>query len=240
MNKTEKQTPNPQLQKTPVSGSRFVPMLFSTDMVQAILNGTKTETRRIVKFKEAYTYTVNGKFKEPTIQKLDNSQKSKVDVGDIIWVRETFSNELWTVDVNFYEEIKTIYKASDYKKILHDMNCDHTNFIKWKPSLFMPKDACRLFLKCTSLRVQRLQDIDEQSSINEGIENLSADEYNVNLFRNYLRSDNEINYKDFTTTNPIASYQTLWQKINGKDSWDLNPYVFVYKFERIERPHDFR
>ena len=228
MNKTEKQTLDPQLQKTPVSGSRFVPMLFSTKMVQAILNGTKTETRRLVTFKKAYTYMLGCRFREPEIQTLENSNKSKVNVGDVIWVRETFCNDergsKSGIDDCYY------YRA--------DMPNNKIWSGSWKPSLFMPKVACRIFLKCVSVHVERLQDIDEESAINEGIENLSNDEFKVNLFRNYLRSDKEINYQDFTTDNPIFSYQTLWQKINGKDSWDLNPFVWVYKFERIERPHD--
>lgn len=237
MNELNKQTPDPQLLQNLVSGSRFVPMFFYTGMVQAILNGTKTETRRPINLPTTSFYhgnTLNDKFIACFFENNKDEnyflKKPKLYKNDIIWVRETFCNDergsKSGIDDCYY------YKA--------DMLSDKIWAGFWSPSIHMPKKACRIFLKVVSVHVERLQDIDEQSAINEGIENLSADEFKVNLFRNYLRSDNEINYKDFTTTNPIASYQTLWQKINGKDSWDLNPYVFVYKFERIERPHDFR
>ena len=237
MNKTEKQDQDPQLQKTPFSESRFVPMLFSSDMVQAILNGTKTETRRKIDVYNSLDYLgfiigdssrtnhiAFGNRKTSTTEKV---LKLKANVGDVIWVRETFVKYDVVGKNGIETEIE--YKADE-----------PAAKFKWKPSLFMPKIACRIFLKCVSVHVEKLHYIDEQGAINEGIENLSADEFKVNLFRNYLRSEKEINYQDFTTDNPILSYQTLWQKINGKDSWDLNPYVFVYKFERIERPYDFR
>ena len=223
---------NPRLRKTDVSGSRFVPMLFSTDMVQAILNGTKTETRRKIDIDNSLefmgveignNYRKNhiafGKKNISTIEKLI---KQKVNVGDIIWVRETFCNDergsKSGIDDCYY------YKA--------DMTDDKIWAGFWKPSLFMPKVAARIFLKLVSVHVERLNDIDQKSAINEGIiQNSDAKE---GWYKNYLFKNPNINML------PKKSYMTLWQKINGKDSWDLNPFVWVYKFERTERPHDFR
>ena len=226
MNKTKKQTLNPQLENTPVSGSRFVPMLFSTEMVQAILNSTKTETRRIVKFKKAYTYTLKSRFEKPEIQTLNNSQKPKVNVGDVIWVRETFNSN--------YNNTGFIYKA-DYKEPAKNKQF-------WKASLFMPKVASRMFLKVVSVHIERLQDIDEQSAINEGIEDFHLNTtFKGYCWKNYLfevKKHGKICNAHISNT-PIESYMTLWQKINGKDSHELNPFVWVYKFERIERPYDF-
>jgi hypothetical protein len=114
--------------------------------------------------------------------------------------------------------------------------------MKWKPSLFMPKEACRIFLKCTSVRIERLHDITEQGAINEGIENFFLDDVTTaTAYRNYMTT-----YKDLqkyhwshVANDAVESYMTLWQKINGKESWDENPHVWVYKFERVERPDDF-
>ena len=209
---------NPRLRKTDVSGSRFVPMLFSTEMVQAILNGTKTETRRILTKED---WLNKSHINKPTI--TDNGKMAhfgdfagrvgKVSIGDIIWVRETFINQADAV----------YYKADNIETAKH---------YKWKPSLFMPKYACRIFLKCVSVNVERLQDIDEKSAINEGIiQNYDAKE---GWYKNYLFKNPNI------IMLPKKSYMTLWQKINGKNSWEVNPFVWVYKFERTERPHDFR
>jgi hypothetical protein len=219
---------------------KFKPMLFSTPMVQALLNGTKTETRRIKGLEtinenpNVWIYAGIDKENDNAhfMKMIDNSENPLeyykevipyCHVGDIIWVRETF-NTNWN-NTGF------IYKAN------FENPTKNKQF--WKPSLFMPKDACRIFLKCTSVHVERLQNIDEQDAINEGVENLSTKEFKFNLFKNYLSNDKETNYQDFTTNNAVYSYQTLWQKINGKDSWDKNPFVWVYKFEKIEKPIDF-
>jgi hypothetical protein len=213
----------PQLPQMAVSGSRYVPMLFSTPMVLALLDKTKTETRRtqgLEKINEnpdnwvfkqvANLFYFTNKFKEETI-----CIKSKMNVGDIIWVRETFQNSLNT---NEY-----CYKADTDNPIYLDKKW------KWKPSLFMPKDACRIFLKCVSVHAERLQDIDEQSAINEGIEIVPL---------------SNIYYKDYTGNGyfqkAVFSYYSLWQKINGKDSHKENPFVWVYKFVQVDAPRDFR
>ena len=241
MTKLSKQKQDPQLRQTAVSGSRFVPMLFSTDMVQAILNGTKTETRRIIDLKNDNMLLVkkesgNKKLidKIGFVAKQDKSVyefvKQKILFGDIIWVRETFFDATNFQDATLFKQNSTIiYKADE----------TFIGFHKWKPSLFMPKKACRIFLKVVSVSVEQLQNIDEQSAINEGIENLSAKELNYDIFRNYLRSENEEDFQDAITDNPIYSYKTLWQKINGKDSWEKNPFVWVYKFRCIPVPPDF-
>ena len=227
MNKTEKQTLNPQLQKTPVSGSRFVPMLFSTEMVKAILNGTKTETRRKIDvdksldfmgFEIGNNYRKNHiAFGKKIISTIEKLVKQKVNVDDVIWVRETFCND----------ERGSKSGNDDCYYYRADMPSDKIWSGSWKPSLFMPKIACRIFLKCVSVHVEKLHDIDEQGAINEGI--MQNSDAKQGWYKNYLFKDWNINML------PKNSFMTLWHKINGKDSWDLNPYVFVYKFERIER-----
>jgi hypothetical protein len=224
MTKVSKKSQTKQSCKTGVSGSRFVPMLFSTPMVQAILNKTKTETRRtqgLEKINEnpdlfrydgfekelGYHYFERINIDKKPLEKYEPI-KSKINIDDIIWVRETF----------FDAENYFIYKADK----------DNFDDYKWKPSLFMPKDGCRIFLKCVSVHAERLQDIDEQSAIYEGVLRESGEE----IFFNYLNNS-------FCYLSAKMSYISLWQKINGRDSWNKNPFVWVYKFERIERPHDF-
>jgi hypothetical protein len=224
-----------QLPQTAVTGSRFIPMLFSTPMVEAIdIHKTKTETRRtqgLEKINETpYLFRYDGFEKElgyHYFERLNNDKKplekyepikSKVNVGDIIWVRETFC-PITQKD----NSIKYHYKASNWA-ILEALK------VFWKPSLFMPKEACRLFLKVVSVHAERLQDIDEQGAINEGIERLKPD--GLLSYRSYA-------VKYDACVFPIVSYQTLWQKINGFNSWNKNPFVWVYKFEVVERPHDF-
>jgi hypothetical protein len=225
------------LSKTAVTGSRFVPMLMSTLMVKALLNGTKTETRRtqgLEKINESpYLFRYDGFEKDlgyHYFEKLNENKKSlekyqsikaKINVNDIIWIRETFFDTTNFKDSNLFQNSSTIiYKADETFIGCHN----------WKPSLFMPKTACRIFLKCVSVHVERLQDIDEESAIKEGIERLKSD--GLLSFRSYV-------VKYDACVFPNVSYRTLWQKINGLYSWNKNPFVWVYKFEVVKHPHDF-
>ena len=116
-----------------------------------------------------------------------------------------------------------------------------------RPSLFMPKDACRIFLKITDIRVERLQHISKEDAKKEGIEFTIADKEKfgcraagMKLYRDYERKDNSLtSYPCNGFENAIVSFETLWQSINGKDSWEANPWVWVISFKRIEKPSDF-
>lgn len=207
--------------------NKHVPMLFSTDMVQAIMSDTKLETRRTRGLDKINANPDKWLCKEKNgllvFTDVLTSEEilitPKIKVGDVIWVRETFFDATDFQDAPLFKDKSTIiYKADE-------------TFIgrrKWKPSLFMTKTACRNFLKVISVHVERLQDIDEQSAINEGVE--------IVPFSN-------IYYKDYRGTGyfqkAVNSYYSLWQKINGKDSHKENPFVWVYKFERTEKPLDF-
>ena len=209
-------------------------MLFSTDMVKAILNGTKSETRRIINpqpknfipnsiisncnFKNGNFCFKHKIYNNPDTFEITDLMKSKVNLGDIIWVRETFCNDERGSESG--EDDCFYYKA--------DL-ADDIWLGSWKPSLFMPKKACRIFLKVVSVSVERLHDINNESAINEGIEIVQLS----NVF-----------YKDYLGkgyyAQPYESYYSLWQKINGKNSHKENPFVWVYKFQRIDEPHGFR
>ena len=227
---------------------KFIPILFSTPMIQAIIEGRKTMTRRVMKpqpypvkrhrkeIEEYFEWDASKKITDLPIQEWV-SLCPYGKVGDILWVRETF------VDVvdNDGKEV-FIYKADDdfYKDTIE-------NWKGWQPSLFMPKAACRIFLKITDIRVERLNEIREEDAKKEGVEFTIADKekfgcraQGMKLYRNYERKDNSLtSYPCNGFENSIISFQTLWQSINGKESWDANPWVWVIVFERIEKPTDF-
>ena len=227
--------------------TKFIPMLFSTPMVEAIdIYKTKTETRRLVKFPKDFDGNEvydNGNFglKYSTANSDGGIFRlfPKVNVGDVIWVRETWQHTKSAINLSLDDENSGyIYKASQNGKDWEK----NTEEWKWKPSLFMPKEACRIFLKVVSVHAERLQDIDEQSAIAEGIEDMLLNvDVSSNAYRNYMvtKKDFEADHWSHVANDAIESYQTLWQKINGKKSWDENPWVWVYKFERIEKPIEF-
>lgn len=185
----------------------FKPILFSTEMVKAILSGSKVQTRRVVKEEHA-----------PVKISKDNQYLMPLDrllscpygqVGDVLWVRETMvlnknSQTYWPV-------------ADGYKRSISALTNKPFESEKVVPSIHMPKEACRLFLKIKSIRVERLQDISRGDAMAEGCP-----------FPNIKNQ-----------TNPKQWFEDLWISINGKESWYLNPWVWVIEFERIEKPEGF-
>jgi hypothetical protein len=175
-------------------------------MVHAILEGRKTQTRRIVKDEMLQKSTKDDDLE---FLLLTVSQKYKED--DILWVRETFTE--WPKG-NFQFFASTAMGEE---------------LGKWKPSIHMPKEACRIFLKLKSIRVERLRNIFHSDARSEGVD--FVERINGKLYYDYLTLE--------YGCNELFSFMTLWKKINGEESWALNPFVWVYEFEQIEKPLDF-
>lgn len=190
------------------------PILFSTAMVKAILNGTKTQTRRIIK--DNLLQKLKDSKEDHIIDFLEATITEKYKVGQILWVRETFSKK----------DDRLIYRANVCSKY------DLPNGFKWKPSIFMPKDACRLFLEITNIRVERLNKINRNDAIAEGIE--TKERHNKTVFKNY--QNNRITSKSWFRS-PIFSFISLWNSING--NYDDNPYVYVIEFKQVGKPDNF-
>lgn len=197
---------------------KFIPILFSTPMVQAILEGRKTQTRRVVKPQP------QGKmYKEhlrETYSDTDWGATCKCPYGqpgDILWVRETFGED-----------------ADNSSKYFFKADFPNLKIPKWKPSIFMPKEASRIFLRVKSVRVEHLTVITPEDAIAEGIEKVPTPHLTGVEFawRDY-------GHKDRLLSDPVASYRSLWDAINGRGSWDKNPWVWVIEFERIEKPENF-
>lgn len=229
----------------------FKPILFSTPMVLALLNGTKTQTRRtkgLEKINESPDEWSVEKIKS-FFAKIDNENdfqikiiKPAYEVGDILWVREKFrvmincetkefsSFEYYAGEQEFYE-----YLEKQGKKV------------KWKPSIFMPKPACRLFLKVKAIRVERLNTISNKDAIAEGINSEKyALDNKISIYENYLPGKDFYDFGDYSWnfgkenhSAPVASFCSLWESINGDGSWNSNPFVWVIEFERIEKPNNF-
>ena len=235
--KSSKELHSEPLHKAGVIGSRFKPILFSAPMVQAILDGRKTQTRRIVKPQPTYLpITTTLENHESILKDYLNSginknifKSQKIKIGDILWVRETWQQECELIQIAGGDWSNAYLNATGnyvYKSDNIILPSETETFSKWKPSIFMPKEACRIFLKVTNVRVERLNDISEGDAISEGI--ISKNE---KLFFDYEN-------KTFHYLSPQNSFKSLWNSINK--NWEENPFVWVYTFERIERPHDFR
>lgn len=211
---------------------KFRPILFSTPMVQAKLENRKNQTRRTKGLEE-----INENPDEWVCEKLEHEpaflffNKEKEDymveikcpygnVGDVLWVRESWQEVLFKD-----EPTKYLYKANP----MHDA-------MKWKPSIHMPKAACRLFLRVKNVRVERLQDISESDAIAEGIEKVfwGPDSHFIGYF-DYIEKCEISGFKY-----PKDSFKSLWDSINAdKMPWSKNPWVWVVEFEPIDQPIEF-
>ena len=221
------------------------PILFSTEMVQAILQGRKTQTRRIVKFEPREGYLPELKtdhfgeyflsFRKSKTEIENKILKSPYgNVGDILWVRENFytieSENNWSVSQLVMFESEVFYTADitnyETKRPLHRG--------KNRPSIHMPKTFARIFLKITNVRIERLNDISDKDSIAEGIKTDNCEGKDCYYFYpcNDLRDDSYLDH-------PKTSFYSLWNSINGEESWKLNPWVWVIEFEKIEKPINF-
>ena len=183
------------------------PILLSTPMVQAILEGRKTMTRRIVK--NVLALELKPEF---TIKLCPYGQP-----GDVLWVREGFR----VCDVGIYA-----YKANFSTEILN------SKFNKgvWKPSIHMPKIAARIWLKIVKVRVERLNEISEVDAFKEGMkpDGLRV-ECNCSKFLPHHGGDLICDDGYFFTNR--QAFQSLWQALNGTESWATNPWVWVIEFE---------
>lgn len=201
----------------------FKAILYSTDMVQAMQEGRKTMTRRtqgleeINKQPDAYSVaTVNiGEYvfeSEAGGQKSEVTIKAKYQKGDILWVRESFAVEGLLKNVFFYKADIGLPKIE-----------------KWKPSIHMPKVAARYFQKVTNVRVERLLQISEEDAVAEGCSKYGPfGEYRGSRHPN----GGQMKYRAYSTAQ--RAFQCIWETINGKESWELNPWVFVYEFEVLD------
>ena len=215
--------------------NRVLPILFNTEMVRAILEGRKGATRRSVKgyipddavwgytaFTPKGYISCRGTFADGYGEKFF---KLPCEPGNILYVRETWHKGLeWYIYRANYSDTEKFYRGG--KEIE----------MKWRPSIHMPKEAARIWLKVTNVRVERLQDITPKGAESEGVGNLFYDDIGYG----------EKNYR--TEVDPeygIAKEQFAWlweSTIKKSDidryGWDANPWVWVIDFERCDKPKE--
>jgi len=195
------------------------PILFSGPMVRAILAGQKTQTRRAAK--KPVRHPDLGNLYTPGALVLEHEPQHVIEracpygqPGDRLWVREA------TIKVEDHGYEGPVYVESDEGRACLDGGLapdpdDCVEVEPWelriRPSIHMPRSYCRITLEITGVRVERLQDISEDDAYAEGVKH---------------SEHGGITARD--------GFQRLWESINGADSWDKNPWVWVVQFRRIE------
>lgn len=216
------------------------PILMNSEMVQAILSGRKTQTRRIIKPQPLL---------KPKWSGADLIKNPYGCVGGRLWLRETWSplQDIKACAVAG-EHCEIVYRADD-GWIENEPESKETLLDgKWKPSIFMPRWASRINLEITNIRVERLQDITESDAIQEGI-------WSSGRYKNYVLGKKKFKYRYWEnvtcpggckgnhgqfldTEYAKTSFATLWDSINSKRGysgrWNDNCFVWVLTFKKVE------
>lgn len=220
------------------------PILFSAQMVNAVLDGTKTMTRRVVKLK----LNDDGHFLHAGNHDLAHKQIIEVreqngrwfglsgyttlasavcpygKIGDRLWVRESWrTNSIYDND-----KPSLIPDSAPIEYLANTISGDMAG--KIRPSIFMPRWASRIDLEITGIRVERLQDISDENAKAEGI----APTPGRDIVDRWLVKNPKGSLSEYSSTQyPVDAYKSLWQSINGPCSWDANPWVWVIEFKHI-------
>lgn len=208
------------------------PILFNTEMVRAILDGRKTCTRRIVRFLPGENPQWTGYIRDGLMLYNGRNEpciiKAPYQPGDILYVRETWEHfECWNCEGDERGNCPNEPQKSVLDKTCGCYMYRATNEIsgdaKWKPSIHMPKEAARIWLKVTDVRVERLQEITGQDVLKEGLNS------HVHPQASYFDG------------NQREMFEKLWNSTIKKSDldrygWDASPWVWVIEFERCEKP----
>jgi hypothetical protein len=208
------------------------PIIFSGEMVRAILEGRKTQTRRVIK-PQPYALIDDWPYVDNPIEVVDEKthRTKKVfsdehmrrfvkrvacpygQVGDRLWVRETWAPGVW---LNQYDDLDPGYRASWAQM------ARNTNFMepRWRPSIHMPRWASRITLEVVGVRVERVQEISYADALAEGV-------WRPGPYADPDQVDREYDARD--------QYSHLWDEINARRgySWASNPLVWVVEFRRV-------
>lgn len=199
------------------------PILFSGAMVRALLAGTKTQTRRIAK---PVRHPDLGNVYSPGALVLEHEPQHVIDrvcpygqPGDRLWVRETWAYGIHALNSrNAEREGPWVYGADSAAE--QGRLCD-----RWRPSIHMHREASRITLELTDVRVERLQVISEADARAEGTTPIPDPCDHVRLACSDIGCSGPQPYR--------VGFRSLWEQINGPDSWDANPWVWVIEFKRL-------
>jgi hypothetical protein len=195
------------------------PILFSTPMVEAIVGGRKTQTRRILKPQPKMLPGVNPSFSQLHARRdcgqwqLHGSEpasepfKVRFEVGDLLWVREAWARTSVAPIVESIDNPFTVYRAADNRT-------DYGG--PWKPGIHLKRMHSRITLQVTAVRVDRLWRMTDKDAIAEGCRGVFG--------RNP-------DFPDEYDPSPREEFEQLWKRINGADAWDANPWVVALTFK---------
>lgn len=232
-----------------IATPRELPILFAAPMVRAILEGRKTQTRRLLKLPPWWTggperaaYALNLQSRNGDHAALGYFVDGRVRrryvcpygaPGDRLYVRETWRCEgssfrelntaspVYEYFINYQADDRTLPLRFGAQQKLTGKSHTVAGDIAWRPSIFMPRRASRITLEVTGVRVERLQDISEADAMAEGVQHACGDVFGVDSL---VPPEHDL---------PQDAFAALWEGINGAGSWEANPFVWVINFRML-------
>ncbi|EML7933166.1 hypothetical protein V9948_003628 [Providencia rettgeri] len=225
-------------------------IIFNTEMVRAILDGRKTQTRCIAKFKpidkalnlnysglRAGNYHAGVKDGRCVLRSTDGTTWNDRTypltcpygkVGDRIWVRETWQGPLVDSEKAYdlfkdptpYQKVENCVYKADGGYAPEYIDCDDNFRQGWRPSSNMPRWASRITLEIIDVRVEHLQDISKQDAVSEGA---PQGHHSIDVI------SKQFGFPDFSR----SWFAQIWMDIHGEDNWAANPWVWVIEFKRV-------
>lgn len=225
---------------------RVLPILFNSEMVRAILDGRKTVTRRVVK--PQHLKVLDSPYHKTHPEVPDDVLIKKLceppyHTGDILYVRETWQECCRNTIHSQIVHNKYCFKASVDNPIYGCIDRECGQICNWKPSIHMPKEAARIWLKVTDVRVERLQEMSDDDCVKEGIRAWTKD---GKLYK-YFPADKEGDYPNCAWSEcprtPKEAMEKIWNFTIKKSDlnrygWEANPWVWVVESERCEKPEE--
>ena len=220
-------------------------IMFTEDMFKAVINGRKTQSRRIIFPDTDYTF-----WSQPSFEGIetDPGDVFKIDKeGEIICYKDgepklcnlkgtyaLFEGDQFHYETSYiratYQPGETVYLKEPYILLpdrptiyRYGVDIPFNEGYPWKNKMFMPEKYARYFIKIAKVEVQKVQDITEEDARNEGV--YFAKSPMGNCYLDYINGGCNI------LVSAYKSFRSLWRKINGNESWELNPWVFIYTFE---------
>lgn len=215
------------------------PVIFNGEMVRAIIDGRKTQTRRALNWKRQ-PYTEMAERDDGSLWPWaeDGVRGGDIwfhcpfgEVGDRLWVRETFMDLTGTGIEATTGKFEGFAYRADTPAGSYGDEVRKEYGLKWTPSLHMPRKACRIMLEITAVRVERLNDISEEDAKAEGVRAIENNFGNGPAYCDYFLP----NLDDTAEWYNRASYsfKSLWKSIYGAENWRANPWVWVIEFRRV-------
>ena len=246
--------------------SKPQPILFNTEMVQAILEGRKSVTRRLIKPRyqedecnfQVVTNKATGERRIDTVDADGFVCRSGItppyQPGDILYVRETWAfqcciecidyMDIGKEDICLIGKTPTIHEDKDTSSegcYIYRADHPHPERIIWRPSIHMPKAAARIWLRVTDVYPQRLKEMSLDDFVKEGVSPEGAKECKCAWEFDGCRESSCTNKDAYHLNRYIVPFATLWNSTIPKDQLDIyslaaNPWVWVIEFERCEKP----